>query len=260
MSGPGLSPRRPLAMSLHVREGAPRDPQRLEHANNLVGCLLAEWRDLAGCKLIVNNNRRSVLTWTTREDRTLDVSVHHSLLVEWGDVAAVILRRDDAAWSRLSARLHAKPPDAPRRAPGELNPKGDTYDLSVMLQRLCDTYFNGAHLVPVGWGRWPSVAPRRGMRLGSCGGDPVVIRVHPCLDAPDVPEWFVEFVLYHELLHVVVPPNKGAGGRREIHGDEFMRLERQHPRFRDAMSWEAQNIRQLLERTARRTRRVAARR
>ena len=247
-------------MSLHVREGAPRDPSRLEHANNLVGCILAEWGDLAGCKLIVNNNRRSVLTWTTRQDRNLDVSVHHSLLVEWGDVAAVILRRDDAAWSRLSARLHQSPPDAPRRAPGELSPKGDTYDLGVMLKRLCDTYFNGEHLVPVGWGRWPSIPPRRGMRLGSCGGNPVVIRIHPCLDAPDVPEWFVEFVLYHELLHVVVPPSRGAGGRREIHGDEFMRLERRHPRFREAMSWEAQHIRQLLERTAQRTRSLAARR
>jgi hypothetical protein len=50
------------------------------------------------------------------------------------------------------------------------------------------------------------------------------------LDHPEVPEYCVAFILYHEMLHHVLPPLKGKRGRRQIHHRAFTTKEKE---FRD---------------------------
>ena len=69
-----------------------------------------------------------------------------------------------------------------------------------------------------------------------------VIRIHPLLDQPFVPRWFLEYVLYHEMLHSVVPDETNSAGRRRIHTAEFYRRERAFPRYRRARQWEDENL------------------
>jgi hypothetical protein len=40
-----------------------------------------------------------------------------------------------------------------------------------------------------------------------------VVRVHRVLDAHDVPEWFVRYVLFHELLHAELNEPCAPGAR-----------------------------------------------
>jgi len=72
-----------------------------------------------------------------------------------------------------------------------------------------------------------------------------LIRIHPSLDRPEVPEFYVAFIVFHEMLHQSVPARE-ANGRRIVHGAEFRRRERQHPDFARALAWERLNIRLLL--------------
>lgn len=74
-----------------------------------------------------------------------------------------------------------------------------------------------------------------------------MIRIHPVLDHPDVPDWFVAFVLFHEMLHIAIPPEEG-GKRRRVHTPRFRAAERQHPDYGRATAWEQQNIRALIAR------------
>lgn len=102
--------------------------------------------------------------------------------------------------------------------------------------------------IVLGWGQWPSQPPRRSLRLGSCReGSPPTVRIHPVLDHGDVPEWFVGFIVHHELLHVRHPPLK-QGARRVVHPRSFMQAERRHPLYAEATAWEAANIHALLRR------------
>jgi hypothetical protein len=82
-----------------------------------------------------------------------------------------------------------------------------------------------------------------------------VVRIHPVLDQPLVPEWFVRFILFHELLHAELdtsgasagfeaPPATGA--RRRFHGPEFRRRERAYPDYRRALEWERRHVRALI--------------
>ena len=73
-----------------------------------------------------------------------------------------------------------------------------------------------------------------------------MIRIHPLLDQPFVPRWFLEYVLYHEMLHSVVPDETNSAGRRRIHTAEFYRRERAFPRYRRARQWEDENLARFL--------------
>jgi len=105
--------------------------------------------------------------------------------------------------------------------------------------------------VSITWGRFAGRAPRRVLRLGSCEpGDPPMIRIHPVLDHETVPEWFVGFLVFHELLHVVYPPET-SGGRRLIHSPVLRKAERDHRDYVRSIDWERRNLHDLLRRCAR---------
>jgi predicted metal-dependent hydrolase len=61
-----------------------------------------------------------------------------------------------------------------------------------------------------------------------------------------VPLWFLRYVLYHEMLHSVVPDEIGPDGRRRIHTERFYRREREFPGYRRARRWEEENLARFL--------------
>jgi hypothetical protein len=78
-----------------------------------------------------------------------------------------------------------------------------------------------------------------------------LIRIHPALDQVFVPRYFVEFIVYHELLHHVIPPVR-VNGRYQIHSPAFRQREREFPAYAEAMAWRQQSLRRLLRSTSRR--------
>ena len=77
--------------------------------------------------------------------------------------------------------------------------------------------------MPLTWGRGGGRARRGGLTFGSY--DPVLalIRIHPVLDRRDVPRYFLESVVYHEMLHHHLG---GVPDTRRAHGLPLARLPR----------------------------------
>lgn len=239
--------RRVPGLTVAFRADVPGSSDRLGLATELGAALVAAKG--GRCRLIVNANRRRVLSWRTKEDH-FELSVHHLVLDAPQQVMAVVLGQDGPAWDHLRNRFRDRATEQPTPTP-QLNAQGAVHDLAEMFDRVNAELFDGGFEAPsaMGWGEWPRVRPRRGLRLGSCGGSPPVVRIHPCLDHPTVPDWFVEVVLFHELLHIVHPP-RGSATRRLVHPPEFRARERTHPRFEDARRWETDNISALVQRCA----------
>jgi hypothetical protein len=110
--------------------------------------------------------------------------------------------------------------------------RGSVYDLEKMFQRLNRHYFGGAIEKPtLGWSQRRT---RRIMGHHDAAHDTIVIS--KTLDAQDVPEWLVEYVLYHEMLHIKHPA-RFINGRRYYHTNAFRNEERRFPYYEESQRW-----------------------
>lgn len=141
--------------------------------------------------------------------------------------------------------------------------RGARHDLRVFARELRATEFatefpRDEDLPAITWGRRGPSRTRNSLRLGSYDPDPKLVRIHPVLDQDDVPDWFVRFVVFHELLHAAHPPTRGEDDRWVHHGPEFRRRERRYVDYPRAIEWEKRNLRALIRAARRGTPFVAA--
>lgn len=128
-----------------------------------------------------------------------------------------------------------------------LEDEGHHFDLRAIFDRLNERYFRGRlRGYKVVWGRRQKRRPKEYFVFGTIQEEDRVIRINPRLDQPFVPRWFLQYVLYHEMLHSVVPDETDASGRRRVHTDEFNRRERKFPGYRRARRWEEDNLARFL--------------
>jgi len=147
------------------------------------------------------------------------------------------------------ARLHREHPRRER-----LTTRGHHHDLAALAAELVAREFAGAFDAAgpprVTWGRSGPSRSRHSLRLGSYDYAARVVRIHRVLDAPEVPAWFVRYVLFHELLHAALE-EPDEDGRRVLHGPRFREREARYADFERARRWESRHIAALI-RSARR--------
>lgn len=107
-----------------------------------------------------------------------------------------------------------------------INTKGDVYDLKSILQSVNDKYFLGKVEVNVTWGKRPKYKRFSHITFASYDRYQKLIRVNKILDNSYFPYEFVEFILYHEMLHHVMPVSYDKKQRRQHHGKNFRLQER----------------------------------
>ena len=129
-------------------------------------------------------------------------------------------------------------PAGPRRRP-RLEPLGRHFDLAAMCAEINARHFGDALKTKITWGKTgtPRRRRRRSIVFGSYDAPTDTIRIHPDLDSGRTPRVFLEYIVFHELLHAVHPVQIGAGGRRVVHTREFKRDERRFPDLRKAMEY-----------------------
>lgn len=108
-------------------------------------------------------------------------------------------------------------------------PQGAVYDLEALFDELNLRFFHGLMARPaLGWSRQAS----RTM-LGHYDPSHHTIILSRILDQPEVPRIAVEYVLYHEMLHLKFPVEH-RGPRRCVHTAEFRAAEREFPGLEEA--------------------------
>lgn len=109
------------------------------------------------------------------------------------------------------------------------DPRGAHHDLLQIFDQLNFQYFFGLMARPtVGWSRQPSRT-----LLGHYDSTHNTIVLSRILDRAEVPKLAVEYVMYHEMLHVRHPvEHKGA--RRCVHTRAFKDEEKLFTNFREA--------------------------
>ncbi len=108
-------------------------------------------------------------------------------------------------------------------------PKGRYFDLEQIFERLNGEYFDGLLGRPaLGW----SLRRSRTM-LGHFDPSHNAIILSKIFDEAGVPAVAVEYVMFHEMLHLRHPVEH-RGARRCVHTPEFKRAEKKYPRLKEA--------------------------
>lgn len=136
-----------------------------------------------------------------------------------------------------------------RRAKGRkiiTSAQGAIHDLEEIFDRLNEFYFKSALKKPtLSW------SARQTYRiLGHHDATHDTIIISKSLDDKKVPPYVVEFVVFHEMLHIF-HPTQHRSGRRYNHTPQFRRDERKFVHYAQAENWIEENARNL-KRNARR--------
>ncbi len=232
-------------------DGAPKKDQEPARAELQVrlSAHLARGR----ARVVVTDNMHTMVS-IKRGQGVTTFRVHHMFLAAPSRVVRALARyaerQDRAASAELRAFIDAHD-DMIRRAPARrvtCDVAGRHHNLQEIFDDLNARYFDGKIRARITWG--PRTRRRRGRRsikLGSYDFEQALIRIHPVLDAPDVPRFYLAWVVYHEMLHEVhdIPV---VDGRRVYHTAEFRRAEAQFERYAEAVMWERANLGRLLNR------------
>lgn len=123
-----------------------------------------------------------------------------------------------------------------------LSSRGKVYDLKEICRSVKAKYFEHLEAPAIGWAEKSDPGKFRSMTFGTYDRHRHQIRINPLLDHKQVPPFFLEFIVYHEMLHAVCPPKIDSQGRVWVHTQEFKRKERLHPSYLDAKEWEKKSL------------------
>jgi len=125
---------------------------------------------------------------------------------------AIRLRTDQARRQRGAKRL--------------LPARGRCHDLEKIFQRLNQQFFRGELPLPrLGW----SLKSSRSI-LGHYDAGHGMIIINRALDSPTAPRHLVEYLVFHEMLHMQFPVERN-GHRRVVHSREFQQAEKKFPHY-----------------------------
>lgn len=93
------------------------------------------------------------------------------------------------------------------------------HDLTALAEGVRAEYFPKTRPLEILWGRKIERQKRRSIRLGSYDPRSRIIRIHPLLDSPRVPTWFIQSIIHHEYLHHVLGPRHNH--RFHVHEGRF---------------------------------------
>lgn len=134
-----------------------------------------------------------------------------------------------------------------------LNPKGSVHDLEPVFAAVNARYFGGALEARITWS-----ARFGGLSTHTLARDPEgreyhLLTISRGYDDPEVTPEILGGVVYHECLHIAIPPRR-SGGRRIVHGADFRAREREYEHYQAWRAWHRDGLPKALRRARRRMR------
>ena len=194
-------------------------------------------------KLSINNNRSTMLSvkWEPHQTK---VSIHKMFLDAPDSIktalALYLTRQHKVISPSIKAYIegnlaHVNHSHLVKEQ--KLDLQGKHFQLQKIYDTLNTCYFNNELQLRITWFGHPIARSRRRLSLGLYYNFLKLIKIHRLLDDPIIPEYVIEYVIYHEMLHAVCPPYIDERGFNRAHGSNFKRRESQFIHYGKAKAW-----------------------
>jgi hypothetical protein len=197
---------------------------------------------LAAWARLVMNSRGKAKSAAAQKERSAARQALEKTLHAWLDQHAA---RDPR--TRTLARARAE------RRLDRLESQGKHHDLQAIFDAVNREYFAGALEARITWSkRWGGLSTQSHAKDAE-GNRYNLITISRGYDSALASAEMVGGVVYHECLHIAVPPKEGpreGEGRRVVHGREFRRREREYRFYEAWRLWHAKVLPGIVRRGA----------
>ena len=119
------------------------------------------------------------------------------------------------------------------------NPNGKVFNLREIYNNLNIKYFGGSMNIHITWSHRPN--KRLMGTWKDTGLEKNLIRINCLLDTKEVPPYYINYLVYHEMLHEIFK-QRTVNGRIQRHPKEFKKLERNFPLYQKADKWQKEHL------------------
>lgn len=194
-------------------------------------------------QLKVNDNRSTMLSVNWEPDCT-KVSLHRMFLhapQNIMDDLACYLRQEPPTLSpslksfintNLNSLNYSKRLDSRK-----LCTLGATYDLQALYEALNDEYFENTLQLNITWFGRADQRNKKKVTFGLYYEPLRLIKINKMLDQPLFPEFFIAYVIYHEMVHHFCPSYVDKSGIHRIHNEQFKAQEKKFKDYALAQEW-----------------------
>lgn len=202
-------------------------------------------------ELVINENRSTMLSLLERKRDSARLSMHRMFLEAPDPVISAIAhyvrgtqkdRQDQSLVLRGFIQQSLQCVDYSHRVdPRKLVHEGRLYNIGHLYEQINKDYFDGRLDLKITWyGTWGKKNKSR-ITFGQYFDALKLVKIHRVLDDPFFPDYFVSFVVYHEMLHSIVPGYVDETGRFRTHGEAFKLREKEFEHYEIATEWERKN-------------------
>lgn len=194
-------------------------------------------------KLKINDNRSTMLSVRWEPDYTR-VSLHRIFLQAPQNVMeslACYLRQED---KNIAPRVRSFIEDNIKKLDyshelnhSKLYTQGYVYNLQKVYDKVNKEYFDNRLKLFITWFGKPVQRKRARVTFGLYYDPLKLIKINRLLDSPSFPDFVVNYVVYHEMLHNVCPSYIDENGVHRIHSKEFKQREQQFRSYKLAQEW-----------------------
>lgn len=122
-------------------------------------------------------------------------------------------------------------------------PKMRNANLLKRFDKVNLNHFGGLVCGGIGWRSFPLGRDNENLALACCVFDERFIRVSDVLDDVRIPLWYLDTVIYHEMLHLHLGPRQFDCDKYAYpHDLRFQCLERRHPDYDRAVKFEHEKL------------------
>jgi predicted metal-dependent hydrolase len=204
-------------------------------------CSYLEGASRRTISLVITDNSTSVLS-IKEKGETVVVRLHrmflsaeYRVLDEMADFIKNRKKSTPLVRKFINQNTHYLKKRPPRKI--QLRSAGKRYNLLDLFHSINREYFGRSASASITWGQRKARRSAGERTLGSYNHHDRVIKINPILDSDRVPRYFLEFVIYHEMLHADIGIEDGSG-RRELHSREFRKREKLFRHYEKASAWE----------------------
>jgi hypothetical protein len=123
---------------------------------------------------------------------------------------------------------------------------GNKFDLKEIFTGINASYFDNKIKAYLRWGIPGSTTSYQTVRRSKDGSCWNLITIADIYNHPRIPRFAVDAVMFHEMLHIAIPPYR-KNGKNVIHGKEFKEAEKLFPHFEQWRIWENNELKLILK-------------